>query len=257
MFFGCSSKDKPNEVVGMQLAPQPSSSIAQVSQNIPKEKVEAEPCPSGMVHVVGKFCTKSEKKCIKWLEPPEKYPRARCKEFAKSKCIGDRIEMNYCIDAEEFTYPSEDVPASNITWDKSKELCESQGKKLCTEPEWQFACEGEDILPYPTGYIRPTGICHIDEESGNVCGKTLCDKRATIKEYPMCLSPFKVHNMVGNVDEWVSSPMYAHSKNPKLFMPSILKGGHWLPIRAQCSPKTQDHENHVFSQVSIGTRCCK
>ena len=33
-------------------------------------------------------------------------------------------------------------------------ICQAQGKRLCTEREWNFACEGEEMRPYPYGWSR-------------------------------------------------------------------------------------------------------
>ena len=38
---------------------------------------------------------------------------------------------------------------------------ESRGARLCKESEWQFACEGEAMLPYPYGLSRDASACNI------------------------------------------------------------------------------------------------
>ena len=44
-------------------------------------------------------------------------------------------------------------------------LCSNQGKRLCTEDEWTFACEGEEAWPYPYGYTRSQDMCVIDRSA--------------------------------------------------------------------------------------------
>ena len=42
---------------------------------------------------------------------------------------------------------------------RPQDLCDKDGKRLCMETEWELACEGEQMLPYPTGYERdPEGV---------------------------------------------------------------------------------------------------
>lgn len=216
---------------------------------------EASICPNHMIEIKGNYCTKVEQTCSKWMEDPKLFPRARCKEFDKSECIGERLPMHFCIDKEEFAHNYEGLPVSDVSWTQAQKLCEADNKRLCSEEEWIFACEGEDMLPYTTGYVRPSEMCNMDVLTDTVCGKDLCDHRKDISENQQCLSPFGVHNMAGNVDEWVIVPRYNHSKVSGLTMRSGLKGGHWLPVRNRCRPITKDHDE-FYHQISIGFRCC-
>ncbi len=50
-----------------------------------------------------------------------------------------------------------------VSWYEAKSLCERSGKRLCTEEEWTFACEGEEATPYPYGYVRSDTKCVIDK----------------------------------------------------------------------------------------------
>lgn len=237
--------DKPEEVKPVL--------VEEVIIEIEKEE---KPCPDEMTHVSGLFCTKKVQECAKWLENPLEFPRARCYEFKKSECVGEKVPMDFCIDTEEY---SEDgvYPKTNISWTTSGIIAKGIDKRLCSEEEWQFACEGEEMLPYPYGYIRDSLKCNIDITENVVCGKDVCDHRAKLSEFPNCLSPFGVHNMTGNVDEWVAVPVYAHSKDSKMTMRSGLKGGHFLPVRNRCAPITKDH-NEFYAQVNtIGVRFCK
>jgi formylglycine-generating enzyme required for sulfatase activity len=213
-------------------------------------------CPKGMEWIQGKYCPKVIQICKTYMESPESTPFARCLEFNKTKCDSDTIQMNFCIDKEEYAPIGSSIPLSDISWTNAKLLCEKENKRLCKESEWEFACEGEEMLPYTTGYTRPTNLCNIDLSKNIVCGKYLCDYRKSIVEDINCISPFGVHNMSGNVDEWIEVPKYLHSKTPNLWMRSALKGGHWLPVRNRCRPKTVDHDES-FHQISVGFRCCQ
>ncbi len=62
------------------------------------------------------------------------------------------------------------------------------------------------------------------------------------------MSPYGVHDMTGNVDEWVVN----ESGHP---YKSGLKGGYWGPVRDRCRPMTTAH-NEDFAYYQIGFRCC-
>jgi len=205
--------------------------------------------------------------CIKWIniEFPE-----RCSQFDQSKWewmrdslvrTNGRKDMNFCIDRYEWPNREGAAPWIMVTWTEAKKLCESSGKRLCTEDEWTFACEGEDALPYPNGYIRDSQKCNIDKQwkiySSNLfprgtekCGKELerLWQGHVSGSDPQCVSPFGVHDMIGNVDEWTTAT------RPSKY-PSILKGGYWGPVRTRCRPSTRNHApGHAFYQQ--GFRCC-
>lgn len=210
-----------------------------------------------MIHIKGPFCKDVKESCKIWKEDPIKNKFARCLEYNKSVCIGETIDLDFWIDKYEHVETDTQLPVSDITWTAAKALCESEDRRLCSAEEWTKAAEGPEMYPYTTGLTRPTGICNIDLDHDIICGKKLCDNRRMIKDNPECVSGYGVVDMAGNVDEWIQVPLYAHSKQRNLFMPSALAGGHWLPIRARTRPKTYDHEEKQFSQVSIGVRCCK
>jgi formylglycine-generating enzyme len=238
---GCSSADKP--------------SLLQKSFSIEEQTIVSS-CPVDMKLISGEYCTQVIQNCKLYLESPSNTPFARCLEFNVSKCTGKKIKMNYCIDTKEYTELLNKIPISNISWTEAKTICEKNNKRLCTEPEWTFACEGEEMYPYTTGYFRPSKICNIDISKNIICKNKLCDLKNTIDSNLECTSPFGVHNMAGNVDEWIEVPKYQHSKVPDLWMRSSLKGGHWLPVRNRCRPRTDDHDEQ-FHQISIGFRCCQ
>ena len=156
-------------------------------------------CPKDMQWVHGLYCTKVEQNCKSYLDPEGSKFTRRCKEFEPTKCVGNKVPMSFCMDTNE--YSSDGIlPKSDMSWTEAKAICQSSGKRLCSEPEWTFACEGEDSYPYSTGLVRPSDKCNMDIEKNTVCGSELCDHRNTIDDNANCLSPFNINNMSGNVD---------------------------------------------------------
>jgi sulfatase modifying factor 1 len=227
-------------------------------------------CPTGMVDVKGKMRVTpigdslQRDTCTNWIN--REFPE-RCASFDKERwaTVRDKLEkrdMHFCIDRFEYPNRKNEFPMIHVDWHMSNKICESQGKRLCSEEEWTFACEGEEATPYPYGYDRDKDACLVDKawrwfDASAYGGK----KEKIIREFDRlwqgvpsgsltkCRSVFGVYDLVGNVDEYTSSITRVGS-------PAILKGGYWGPVRTRCRPATRAHgPEHAFYQQ--GFRCCR
>ncbi len=239
----------------MGAPPIQSSEPAGASPQDPSAGVDG--CPQGMILVEGEYCPEPTQKCIDWMEDPVQFPYARCRAFEQpSTCKVDRVPVRFCIDRYEAS-DSTGMPVGDVSWTQAKAACEASGKRLCQEKEWVFACEGEEMRPYPYGYVRDASLCNFDRTEDLVTLKgDLADHREPVTANPDCLSPFGVQNMVGNIDEWVvlDKPHYSQVNGGRKMM-SGLKGGWWGPLRNRCRPTTVDHDE-VFHELQTGYRCC-
>lgn len=197
-------------------------------------------CPNGMVHIVGKYCNYSNV-CLEWLD------KKRCKKFAeKSTCSGPEKQLDFCMDVEE--YNKDGYPLTFITYNIANSICKKENKRLCDEEEFVLSCGGNDRLPYPYGYER-NDYCNIDHKA-YIKNDKLVNESNPIWENTECMSPFGIHNLTGNVDEW-----YKSSGGTKYS--STLHGGFWGYIRGRCemSSRTTEH-NFLYSDTQTGFRCC-
>ncbi len=210
-------------------------------------------CPGDMVLVEGDYCTEVRQTCKEWLDDP-KLPYARCKVYEqKSECVGKRVSMRYCIDRYEYTKPGEDLPLNHQSFVTGSKICKAQGKRLCAEQEWNFACEGEDMLPYPYGWERKD-VCNQDREDLYEIQKgyqVLKDHREKSGERDQCVSPFGVYNMAVNLDE----PTLREGATHNYPFRTALKGGWWMAARNRCRPATTAHDDH-YEDIQVGVRCC-
>ena len=207
------------------------------------------PCHGGMVLVDGDYCTEVRQDCLDWMEPPDN-PLARCAKFAPSVCTGRREHKRFCIDRDEYVPQGEELPLGDASWTQARETCERGGKRLCRETEWEFACEGEEMLPYPTGAVRDSSACNFDKSDlvDPATGK-LRDQREPPAKLDRCVSPFGARSMSGNVDEWVWRDRTWGKWR------SALKGGWWMAARERCRPATASHDEH-YRELQTGFRCC-
>lgn len=205
-------------------------------------------CAAGMVLVEGEYCTDVRENCVEWEDAPAN-PLARCAKFGPSECVGERVHKRFCIDRDEYVASGQTLPASDVSWTQASQVCASQGKRLCKETEWEFACGGEQMLPYPTGYDRDPKACNFDRAPLLDRKGQLLDLREIEDAGNACVSPFGVRNMSGNVDEWVyRDRTYGEWR-------SALKGGWWMAARNRCRPATTAHDEY-FHGLQTGVRCC-
>jgi formylglycine-generating enzyme required for sulfatase activity len=218
-----------------------------------------------MVEVEGEYCPVVEQFCVRQVEPnhPE---RDRCAEFAPTgRCLSTPVHKRFCIDRYEWPNQAGVKPALAMDWNEARSQCASLHKRLCSDSEWTLACEGQERLPYPYGYVRNPDACNIDRpyrtpddaKWGNprTRGEEIArlDQRDPSGARESCVSPYGVYDMTGNVDEWVYNEKGKEREKPYV---SGLKGGYWGPVRDRCRPMTTDH-NQWHTGYQIGFRCCE
>lgn len=237
-------------------------------------------CPDDMVEVNGEFCPNVEEMCLRWVDrkggntvdihvgkstATDYAISARCGEFkSPTRCLSKQtVHKHYCIDVFEYPNVSGELPRSWMNWYDVKKACESEGKRLCTRTEWAFACEGPEMHPYPygDGYHRDNTSCNTDNSfppgldvfratrHDSVTGIQLDQMLVPSGLMENCVSPFGVHDMVGNIDELVVN----ESGHP---YKSDLVGGHIFGVRNNCRAVTDGH-NELFSWYETGGRCCR
>jgi sulfatase modifying factor 1 len=225
-------------------------------------------CPPDMTEVEGEYCPFVEQRCTRWLDPATKL---QCAEFdrAPAQTMGARCSMKtehkkFCIDRYEWPNKEGALPETMASWVEAKTTCEGIGKRLCADTEWTLACEGPEHHPYPygEGFSRDGAACNIDKPYIWPRPEKVYDPQSSAEELARldqrepsgaraaCVSPYGVHDLTGNVDEWVVN--VSQSGLPHA---SGLKGGYWGPVRTRCRAMTTAHAE-TFRYYQIGFRCC-
>ncbi|MFQ5507969.1 MAG: formylglycine-generating enzyme family protein [Leptospirillia bacterium] len=88
-----------------------------------------------------------------------------------------------------------DYPVSGLNWYEAYLVCQHFGKRLPTEAEWEKAARGPDGARYPWGDEWNPELANVARGGA---GRTV-----PVGSYPGGASPYGVHDMIGNVWEWV------------------------------------------------------
>jgi len=123
-------------------------------------------------------------------------------------------------------------PVMGVDWADAVAFCNSVGKRLPTEAEWEKAARGTDGRLYPWGNDPPTPLHANYAKNGSNDLETL----APVGSFENGKSPYGVYDMAGNVWEWVSdwydNNYYQNSPRQNPEGPStggfkVIRGGAW------------------------------
>ncbi|MDH3326495.1 MAG: formylglycine-generating enzyme family protein [Gammaproteobacteria bacterium] len=129
------------------------------------------------------------------------------------------------------TYPDgkADHPVTNVTWFDAQAYCESVGRRLPTDEEWEKAARGTDGRAYPWGNKFNVDYANTPVRWGKLKkeGDTM-----PVGSFPKGVSPYGLYDMSGNVWEWTSSwytayPGNVHPSENYGEQYKTLKGGSW------------------------------
>jgi formylglycine-generating enzyme required for sulfatase activity len=177
------------------------------------------------------------------------------------------------------------VPQAYLNRFEAAAACGAAGKRLCAAAEWSRACAGPRGLRYPYGNTKIEGRCNVGK--GHVMHKVFGDVRYTFDDHynspklnqepgflepsgasSGCESAEGVHDLVGNLHEWVADDVSADLLRripfelgaDKLGTPGngIFMGGYYSSHGehgAGCAYATTAHKPD-YHDYSIGFRCC-
>ncbi|MDD5224346.1 MAG: SUMF1/EgtB/PvdO family nonheme iron enzyme [bacterium] len=141
----------------------------------------------------------------------------------------------------------------------AKYVCQSsrQGGRLCSKDEWLQACgatgEGARVYPYGNAYI--SNICNTWDNEDNGVHSVLATRY-----YADCTSPEHVHDMSGNLMEWIEDTTDPIHPEYLAMGGSVMDDDPRNDVRCD-SQKTEDELTALFTadphnSYRVGFRCC-
>jgi Sulfatase-modifying factor enzyme 1 len=157
------------------------------------------------------------------------------------------------------------TPNGHVSGVLAQLACKNASKRLCTPGEWRTACRGARGRAFPYGERFEHGRCNVFREAHPAMelhdnpsighsdprlnlvtkkGRPLLRKTGAT---PDCISRWDedgIHDMVGNLDEWVLDPK------------GTFAGGFYARASKEgCEWKATGHPFH-YADYSTGVRCC-
>lgn len=174
----------------------------------------------------------------------------------------------FCIDRYEAPNLLGERPLVMQSAVLAEQWCAKKGKRLCTEDEWDAACEGPAQSKYPYGDTHIEGQCNDDKLWKVVDEAALATWPAPAAQSEVeklwqgaasgahdgCVSGHGVFDMTGNVEEWV-----VRTKPHVNSYPHVLKGCYWAGCFGGAKPTCQStNPAHAdgFMFYETGFRCC-
>ena len=154
----------------------------------------------------------------------------------------------------------EKLPVVQVSWYGAKLYCESVGKRLPANDEWEAAWRGREDRRFPWGGDLPRCGQVVVASSSEVPASSPCrqfEAAQPIGTALQDLTPEGVHDLAGNVAEWTSSPGgpgNSATRPQTDSSPRIIRGGSWSrPSRERSSARTGRPPSMMGN--NLGFRC--
>lgn len=147
---------------------------------------------------------------------------------------------SYSIDRLPYPNDPQLAPRTAVTRDEAATLCSAEGKRLCSELEWERACEGPTTDAAPFGATYPGGSA-FDPET---CGL----------DVTACASPDGVLSLGTSVGEWTASAAPAELAQNGL--DALVRGGAAISALATHRCATRRAFPSATKVDGLGFRCC-
>ncbi|MSP25735.1 MAG: hypothetical protein EXR75_11335 [Myxococcales bacterium] len=235
--------------------------LAKEADTFPGDPGPSAACPADMRLVEGAHYEHVAHVC---LDERKDKKDSHCFAYAEDVSVldGPVTELRVCMDRFEAPNAMGQKPMVMQSFEMAERWCAKRKKRVCSEQEWELACEGPGHRALAYGWSvnvracnsnkgwRPVDFAAFDgpregalKEAGKLWQGTPSGR------YASCVSPFGVVDMMGNVEEWVKT------RSGRAW-PGALMGGFWAKPWTGCRG-TNDAHQPTFAFYETGFRCCR
>lgn len=205
-----------------------------------------------MVLAEGVMCADPERQCA-----ARDGAGSLCQRYEPARCRPG-LSLRFCIDRYEFPNEEGALPAVMVTFAAARSACEEEGRRLCRDLEWTFACEGPSGLALPYGDELVADACNVGQSGPSVHADELweprnvssvvarVDARTRSGSLARCVSPSGAFDMTGNVEEWVVGSDSS----------ATLRGGQYTASEPTCRSERTTSQA-AYRMFHTGFRCCR
>jgi formylglycine-generating enzyme required for sulfatase activity len=217
-------------------------------------------CPSDMRLVAGTHYDEVSHLC---LDAKTSGKATHCFAYAEDFTLaeGEATPIRVCMDQFEAPNARGALPLVMRSFDDAVRFCQAKHKRVCTEQEWELACEGDTFRPWVYGWKNDLTRCNsakawrpFDPVKLYSHGPQAAEELDRLWQgapsgaFVGCAAPSGVFDLMGNIEEWVAS------RNGRKF-PGALMGGFWAKPWTGCRGTNDAHEPS-FTFYETGFRCC-
>jgi formylglycine-generating enzyme required for sulfatase activity len=172
-------------------------------------------------------------------------------EWSRERLALDRHNGEYLKAWTGGSYPpgEADLPVTFVTWHAASAYCQSAGKRLPTEVEWEFAAGRGGATEFPWGDELPTAI------SANWSGAGL-GKPAKVGSFTPAHG---LYDMAGNVWEFIGDPWKDSYRGDAKPSPGrrVIRGGSFGGSPVNLRVRYRDSHPELGAGPHVGFRCAR
>ena len=187
-----------------------------------------------------------------------------CAGFPCIQTRNESADAPMVFDSANYSIPGllPQYPAYGMTWYGAREYCETIGRRLPTEAEWERAARGDDGRVYPWGNEWDNALAKTNRPVDTSPGPF------PIASYPLGASLYGIYDLAGNMAEWVSdwySERYYEAQaaqetsvnpsGPVTGLEKVLRGGSWNSVPFFSRAVHRQSWDPSQGQRWIGFRC--
>ncbi len=145
----------------------------------------------------------------------------------------------YCIDLYEYPNRADAKPLVGVSYGSAETACGRDGKRLCSEVEWEKGCKGPDDSRFPYGERFDGSACNDAKGGVRVAGS-----------FSRCRSGYGLFDMSGNAAEWTSTRFESGVSD------RTVKGGAYDGQDSDLRCSARQNRPPSSRAATVGFRCC-